>query len=89
MIPTPARPTQSRSLRLWPTWTAVAAVWAFSLSNQIWLFALLFLAWAAFDIVTGESSFVQRVTRRDQPGTYWLVVSTWVVLSVLWLAYPG
>lgn len=74
MIPTPARPTQARSLRLWPTWIAVAALWAFALTEQIWLFAVLFLAWAAFDIATGESSFVQRVTRRNQPGTYWLVV---------------
>ena len=67
----------------------MAAVWAFALSEQTWLFALLFLAWAAYDIATGQSSFVQRVTRRDQPGTYWLVVLTWVVQSVLWLAYPG
>ena len=89
MIPTPAQPTQTRSLRLWPTWVAVAALWAFALTEQIWLFALLFLGWAAFDIVTGESSFVQRVTRRDQPGTYWLVVTSWVLLSVLWLAFPS
>ena len=89
MIPTPARPTRIRSLRLWPTWVAVAALWAFALSGQIWLFAVLFLAWAAFDIATGESSFVQRVTRRNQPVTYWLVVSSWVLLSVLWLAFPG
>lgn len=89
MIPISARPTQTRSLRLWPTWIAVAALWAFALTEQIWLFAVLFLAWAAFDIATGESSFVQRVTRRDQPVTYWLVVSSWVLLSVLWLAFPS
>lgn len=67
----------------------MVALWAFALSEQIWLFALLFLAWAAFDIATGESSFVQRVTRRDQPGTFWLVVTSWVLLSVLWLAFPS
>ncbi len=88
MIPTPAQPTRTRSLRLWPTWVAVAAVWVLTLSEQYWLFPLLFLAWAAYDVVIGESSFVQRVTRRGQPGTYWLVVTTWVLLSILWLAYP-
>ena len=42
-----------------------------------------------YDLVTGESSFIQRITRRAHPVTYWLIVSTWIVLSVLWIAYPG
>ena len=36
----------------------------------------------------GESSFIQRVTRHDHPVTYWVVVSTWILLATLWLMYP-
>ena len=72
----------------WPTWVAVAALWFFALAGQVWILAALFLAWAVYDLVTGESGFVQRITRREQPVTYWLVVSTWIALSILWIAYP-
>ena len=41
-----------------------------------------------YDLVTGKSSFVQHITRRENPITYWLVVATWIVLSVLWITNP-
>lgn len=88
MIPTRDESPRTSILRTWPTLTALAALWILTFANQYWVYALLFLAWALYDLVTGESSFIQRVTRRDQPVTYWLVVSTWILLSVLWLIYP-
>ena len=88
MIPTWKDSPRTSVLRTWPTWVALAALWIMTFANQYWVYALLFLAWAVYDLAVGESSFIQRVTRRDQPLTYWLVVSTWVLLAVLWLAYP-
>lgn len=74
--------------RPWMTWAGLAALWVLTFSGQYWMWSALFLGWAAYDIVTGESSFIQRVTRRGDPVTYWLIVSSWVALSLLWLLYP-
>ena len=89
MIPTWNNPAPSSAVKLWPTWSALAALWFLTFSGQYWVYPLLFLAWAGYDLATGESSFIQRVTRRAQPVTYWLVVSTWILLAVLWLIYPS
>ena len=89
MIPTWHDSSHTRAPEAWPTWVALAALWALTLANQYWVYALLFLAWAAYDLATGESHFIQRVARRDQPVTFWLVVSTWILMSLLWIAYPG
>ena len=88
MIPTWNDSPRAGAVRLWPTWAALTALWALTLANQVWVYALLFLAWGIYDLVTGESSFIQRITRRAHPVTYWLVVSTWIVLAALWIAYP-
>ena len=89
MIPTWHDSSQTRTSGAWPTWIALAGLWFLTFADQYWVYALLFLAWAGYDLATGESHFIQRITRRDQPVTYWLVVLTWVLLSALWLAYPG
>ena len=52
------------------------------------MFSLLLLAWALHDIRTGESLFIQRITRRDQPVTFWLIVATWISFGVLGFLYP-
>ena len=88
MIPTRNDSRRAGAVRLWPTWVAVTALWSLTLTNQTWVYALLFLAWGVYDLATGESSFIQSVTRRQHPVTYWLVVSTWIVLAALWIAYP-
>ena len=52
-----------------------------------WVYGLLLVAWGLYDLLTGESVFVQRITRRRQPVTYWLVVLTWILFGVLWIVY--
>ena len=89
MTPAWSSPATSSAVKPWLTWTALAAMWLLTFTGQYWVYPLLFLAWAAYDLVTGESSFIQRVTRRAQPVTYWLVVSSWILLAVLWVAYPA
>ena len=71
------------------TWIALAAIWCAVFIDLNWIFALLLVGWGLYDVFTGQSLFVQRVTRRHQPVTYWLVVSTWILLGVLWLIYEG
>ena len=80
-------PPPSR-FRSWPTWVALAAIWCALFLDLAWMFSLLLLAWALYDIRTGESLFIQRITRREQPVTYWLIVATWISFGVLGFLYP-
>ena len=75
------------TFNLTPTWIALLVVWLAVLVNQPWIFGLLFLAWAIYDIATGESSFVQTVTRKAHPVAFWLVVVTWLAFACLYIGY--
>ena len=70
--PTPLRTvgTLAKSrFRPWLTWVALATIWCAVLLDQTWVFALLLTAWVIYDLRTGESLFIQRITRREQPVT--------------------
>ena len=48
----PAAPSprpRAAAVRPWPTWAALTALWALTLANQVWVYALLFLAWGIYD----------------------------------------
>ena len=80
--------TQSQNrFRPWLTWVALAAIWCAAVLDQLWVFSLLLMAWALYDIRTGESLFIQRITRRGQPVTYWVIVATWISFAVLGIVY--
>ena len=79
-------PSQNR-FRSWPTWTVLAVIWCAVLLEQAWVFSLLLMAWALYDIRTGESLFVQRITRQHQPVTFWIIISTWISFAVLGILY--
>ena len=80
------RPPAPPGIRLAPTWIALVVVWCAVLVNQPLIFGLMFLAWAGYDVVTGESAFVQRLTRREHPVAFGLVVSTWLAIGTLTIA---
>ena len=68
-----------------PVVVGLAILWIAALLDQVWVFALLFVGWALYDIAMGESHFIQRVTRRDHPVLFWSIVGSWIVLSVAWV----
>ena len=81
-------PPALRVRRPWVTWAALSVLWVGTFAGQLWMWPVLFLGWAAYDVLTGESNFVQHITRRAHPVTFWVIVASWVVLSLLWLLYP-
>jgi hypothetical protein len=89
MIPTWHESRKSRIAAAWPVWAAIAALWILTYTEQWWVYSVLFLVWGIYDVATGESHFIRRVTREAQPFTFWLVVSTWILLSLMWVAYPS
>lgn len=71
----------------WPTIIGLVILWIAVLANQVWIFAILFVGWAVFDIVTGESHFVQQIKRSERPTLFWSITSSWTVMSILWVIY--
>ncbi|MEM6783361.1 MAG: hypothetical protein AAF624_06460 [Bacteroidota bacterium] len=47
-----------------------------------WVWGVLFLLWAAADLRAGATHFVEYVERRTNPVEFWLIVGTWVSLSL-------
>lgn len=82
-------PTAGPATRTWPTLVALGVLWVASLVSQVWVFGLLFLAWAAYDIVKGESFFIQRITRRDHPLTFWAIEVSWIAFGLFWILAPS
>ncbi|MEM7339949.1 MAG: hypothetical protein AAF467_14940 [Actinomycetota bacterium] len=70
---------------VWPTIVGLVVLWVAAVANQVWVFALLFVGWALLDVATGESHFIQRITRRENPKVFWSIVGSWIVMSVLWV----
>ena len=76
------------SARTWPTLVVLAVLWAATIANQLWVFGILFLLWAAWDITTGESYFIQRIRRQQSPLTFWAIELSWIGFGLLWILYP-
>ncbi|MEM9463844.1 MAG: hypothetical protein AAGA90_00640 [Actinomycetota bacterium] len=75
----------TRPAGAWPTLVGLAILWIAAVADQVWLFAALFIGWALFDVLTGESHFVQRITRRDHPFVFWAIITSWIAMSILWV----
>jgi hypothetical protein len=75
--------------RSWPTLAVLALLWAAIVASQLWVFGILFLIWAAWDITTGESHFLQRIHRQYNPVTFWAVELAWIGFGLLWILYPS
>ena len=69
----------------WPALAGLAVLWVAAALNVVWVFAALFIGWAVYDISTGESHFIQRVTRRDHAWVFWAIVVSWIAMSALWI----
>ena len=73
----------SASVRFkWKTILALILVCAAILLEQNWLWGVLFLFWSVLSVRSGETFFVERLSRRRDPVLYWLVVAIWIGLSL-------
>lgn len=73
----------------WPTWAAVVVLWISAILHNPWIYGCLFLAWALYDIISGRSVFLQQLTRKEHPTTFWGIVVTWIVFGVGSILYGG
>lgn len=71
----------------WMTVTALAILWVAVVFEVNWVWGVLFIMWTVPALSSGETYLVEPITRRDRPVLFWLLVGTWIVLSVLLIVW--
>ncbi|NEO52132.1 MAG: hypothetical protein F6K54_02950 [Okeania sp. SIO3B5] len=70
----------------WRTILGLILVWVGTILNWEWMWGILFLIWVISDFFTGVTYFIEPITKKDNPLLYWLIMISWVALSVLSIA---
>ena len=70
----------------WRTILGLILVWVATILNWQWIWGVLFLIWIIPDFFTGVTYFIEPITKKDNPFLYWLILISWVALSVLTIA---
>lgn len=75
---------QKNSLK-WKTILALGIIWWAVLSETNWVWGLLFLLWVLPDLRSGQTYFVESVSRTQNPILFWVIMISWLTLSGLLL----
>lgn len=91
--PIPTKPTARPALPpravVILTLMALGAVWATVLIDSLlWIWGVIFSAWALLGINSGETFLITRLRREDQPLLFWLVSLSWLAIGILWILFP-
>lgn len=54
--------------------------------NWQWAWGVLFLIWVIPDIISGVTYFIEPVERSSEPILYWVIIISWVLMSLLSLS---
>ncbi|GLO63289.1 hypothetical protein MACH09_37970 [Vibrio sp. MACH09] len=58
---------------------------AFALKfNLLFVWGMFCLFWGVENIRAKEAYFVERITRRDDPVLYWIIIAVWLVMGVFY-----
>ena len=70
----------------WRTGIGLIVVWIAAILNWQWMWGFLFLLWIIPDLFTGITYFMEPISKKDNPILYWLILISWVILSILNIA---
>jgi len=59
------------------------------LTQQYWLFGLLFLAWVIIDLKDKQTYLMEIIERRSNPILYWIIVAMWLSFAIMSLIVVG
>jgi len=71
----------------WKSCLALAALWGATLLEQEWVWGVMFLLWAIPALKYGRVFLLEDVRRDRYPVVFWLIVFTWIGLSLLLIVY--
>ena len=54
--------------------------------NWQWAWGILFLLWVIPDIFSGITYFMEPVEKKESPILYWVIIISWILMSVYSLA---
>ncbi len=66
----------------WRTVLGLVLVYTSVLFEWNWLWGIFFLLWVLPDLRSGSTYFLEIINRRENPILYWLIMVTWLSLSV-------
>ena len=67
----------------WKTFVALGLMYASLYFQWYWVWGILFLMWTIQSVRTNETYLVEEITRDEHPVVFWLIIATWMVVSVL------
>ncbi len=64
------------------------------LMNWEWAWGVLFMFWVIPDLFSGITYFIEPISKKENPKTYWIIIISWIFmalfsLSTLVIDYPG
>ncbi len=65
---------------------ALAVLWIAVAMDWNWVWGVLFILWTIPALRTGRTHLLEEVDRARNPILYWLIVSTWMLLSAYLIA---
>lgn len=71
----------------WKTLLALAILWIAVVFEVYLVWGILFLLWVIPALKSGETYLVEPIRKLEHPLLYWALVSTWIILSVVTIAY--
>lgn len=74
--------TSNQSTHKWRAILGLVIVALAVTTEASWIWGLLFLVWVVPDIRRGTTHFLEFVDRRSNPIVYWLIMITWLTLSI-------
>lgn len=68
--------------KLWPNLLALIVIYIAVLMGWQWVWGILFLMWTLPALYSGQIHLVSPVSKKDQPLLFWLIIATWIGLSL-------
>ncbi|MEM7032771.1 MAG: VOC family protein [Chloroflexota bacterium] len=64
------------------TFLALVFVYIAVVFELQWMWGLLFLLWLIPDMISGQAHLAEPISRKDNPIWYWLIILTWLWMSI-------
>lgn len=78
----------------WRTLIALILMYIAIFMNWEWAWGVLFMFWVIPDLFSGITYFIEPISKKENPKTYWIIIISWILmalfsLSTLVIDYSG
>ncbi len=77
------RTTTFRAPIKWKAISGLTLIGIGFIMDWYWIWGILFLIWVVGDIKMRRTHLLEEVTRDESPVLYWIIIATWLFLSVI------